>query len=74
MTHSAPFIVGTDLGKTFGYGHAAIHALREVNIEIHRGDFTVVVGPSGSGKVPYSTLLAEWTPPQRGPSLWETVT
>lgn len=54
VTHSAPFIVGTDLGKTFGYGHAAIHALREVNIEIHRGDFTVVVGPSGSGK---STLL-----------------
>jgi putative ABC transport system ATP-binding protein len=35
-------------------GGAPVHALREVNLDIDRGDYVSLMGPSGSGK---STLL-----------------
>jgi putative ABC transport system ATP-binding protein len=44
----------THLWRTYHVGDADVHALRGVNLEIHRGDYLAVVGPSGSGK---STLL-----------------
>jgi putative ABC transport system ATP-binding protein len=40
--------------KVYGQGAAAVHALREVNLDVVRGEFMVMLGPSGSGK---STLL-----------------
>ncbi|MDO9235300.1 MAG: ABC transporter ATP-binding protein [Aquabacterium sp.] len=40
--------------KTYRTGEVDIHALRDVDLEIKRGEFIVLLGPSGSGK---STLL-----------------
>ena len=42
------------LTKTYGQGANAVHALRGVDMTIHRGEVVGLVGPSGSGK---STLL-----------------
>ena len=42
------------LTKVYGAGESAVHALRGVDIDLHEGDFLVLLGPSGSGK---STLL-----------------
>ncbi len=35
-------------------GNTRIHAVEDINMEIHRGEFVAIVGPSGSGK---STMM-----------------
>ena len=47
-------LVATDLGKTYGVGETATHALQHVSFSVCEGEFTSIVGQSGSGK---STLL-----------------
>jgi putative ABC transport system ATP-binding protein len=42
------------LRKTYRNGDIEVHALRDVDLEVRRGEFIVLLGPSGSGK---STLL-----------------
>ncbi|MEW6707470.1 MAG: ABC transporter ATP-binding protein [Pseudomonadota bacterium] len=42
------------LAKTYRTGEVEVRALRDVDLDIRRGEFIVLLGPSGSGK---STLL-----------------
>lgn len=42
------------ISKTYGSGEAAVHALKNAEFSVHKGEFVAVVGESGSGK---STLL-----------------
>ena len=44
----------TDVRKVYRHGKNEITALDGVSLDIHRGEFAVIMGPSGSGK---STLL-----------------
>jgi putative ABC transport system ATP-binding protein len=43
-----------DVSKVYGQGEVAVHALRQVTLDISPGSFVVFLGPSGSGK---TTLL-----------------
>jgi putative ABC transport system ATP-binding protein len=53
-TAGSPVFVARGLSKTYGSGEVEVRALIDVDLEIHRGEFIVLLGPSGSGK---STLL-----------------
>lgn len=43
-----------NLSKTFSNGRRQQHVLKNIDIELYKGDFTVIMGASGAGK---STLL-----------------
>ncbi len=42
------------VSKVYRVGEIEVHALRDVDLDLYRGEFVVLLGPSGSGK---STLL-----------------
>ena len=50
----APLFRLRGVGRVYGMGASAVHALRGVDLELYAGEVVVVLGPSGSGK---STLL-----------------
>jgi putative ABC transport system ATP-binding protein len=50
-----PSLEARNLVRTFGQGNMVATVLREVSLELYRGELALLMGPSGSGK---STLLA----------------
>lgn len=47
-------IEAQNLSKTYGFGDAAVNALKNVSLQINDGEMVAVIGTSGSGK---STML-----------------
>jgi putative ABC transport system ATP-binding protein len=57
------------VGKVYARGMQTVWAVREVSIEIPRGEFHVIMGPSGSGKSTLLHLMATLDLPTEG-TVW----
>ena len=54
------------LGKTYGTGERATHAIGNLSFNVDAGEFACVVGPSGCGKTTLLKCMAGLLPPSRG--------
>ncbi len=61
------------VGKTYGTGELAVHALRDVDIEFHRAELLVLLGASGSGKSTLLNIVGGLDRPSRGSVLLDGV-
>jgi len=59
-------IIGKGLTKVYGSGETKVIALKEVNINIVRGDYIAIIGPSGSGKSTFMNILGCLDKPSSG--------
>ena len=59
-------VAARDLTRRYGEGATSVEALREVSLEIARGQLTAIMGPSGSGKSTLMHLLAGLDRPTAG--------
>ena len=60
------FIEVVNVGKSFGTGNAVKPVLHNVCLSVERGEFTSIVGPMGSGKSTFLSILAGLTSPDAG--------
>ncbi len=56
----------TGLAKFYGNGEGVILVLRDVNLNVRRGEMVAITGPSGSGKSTLLYILGLLLPPSRG--------
>jgi putative ABC transport system ATP-binding protein len=54
------------VSKSYGDGPATVHALREVDLSVERGELVAIMGPSGSGKSSMLTIAGSLEDPTSG--------
>lgn len=61
-----PRLVADSVTKTFGVNGTSLHAVRQVSLEIDRGEFVSITGHSGSGKTTLLSILGGLSRPSSG--------
>ena len=65
-TNPAPVIEAKGLGLTFQTGDGPVHALKDVNLTVGKGEFVSFIGPSGCGKTTFLRAIAALEHPTEG--------
>src|SRR5207237_8270236 len=63
---SPAVVSASGLVRRYGDGDTAVHALRDVSLEIEEARLTAIMGPSGSGKSTLMHILAGLDKPDEG--------
>jgi putative ABC transport system ATP-binding protein len=66
LVDSGIVICTEDLWKTYEMGSEQVHALRGTNLQIHKGEYSAIMGPSGSGKSTLMNLIGCLDSPTKG--------
>ena len=61
-----PIVETKGLTRTFKFGESEIHALNGVDIQVKKGEFTVILGPSGAGKTTLLNMIGGIDNPTEG--------
>jgi ABC-type lipoprotein export system ATPase subunit len=70
---AAALIALEGVTKVYGTGHAAVHALAGVDLEIGTGEFVAIMGPSGSGKSTAMNIIGCLDTPTSGTYLFQGI-
>jgi NitT/TauT family transport system ATP-binding protein len=62
----SPVITAKNLDLTFETNDGPVHALRDVSLDINRGEFVSFIGPSGCGKTTFLRTIAGLEHPTSG--------
>ena len=61
-----PVISAKNLSLTFQTNDGPVHALKDVTLDINKGDFVSFIGPSGCGKTTFLRVMADLEKPTAG--------
>ena len=62
----APMLSAIDVSRDYPLRRDAVHAVRDVSLEVARGEYVAIVGPSGCGKSTLLNLLGAIDRPTNG--------
>ena len=65
-TAGEPLIRLRGVSRVYGQGQAEVFALRDVDLDIARGEFVAIMGPSGSGKSTVMNIIGCLDTPTQG--------
>ncbi len=54
------------VNKTFTLAHCVVHALKDISLDIYRGEYVSIMGPSGSGKSTLFNMVGALDRPSSG--------
>ena len=63
---SKSVISAKKLNLIFKTNDGAVHALKDIDLEVEEGDFVSFIGPSGCGKTTFLRVVAELEKPSDG--------